>query len=120
LAGTAARFSSGRPEQGNPNQRNTPLVTELCEGQITVTDAAHPLFGKVLRLTGIAYLSGHIRHCQVEFLPGQFAYVPFGSSNLSAEPRPQSSVLTATAIAELVSTFQAVATVRRTNHAKRK
>src|SRR5262245_32124190 len=32
----------------NPNQRNTPLVTEECEGQVTVTDPTHPLFGRTL------------------------------------------------------------------------
>jgi hypothetical protein len=92
----------------------------VCEGQITVTDPGHPLFGRSLKLAGIAYLPGHIRHCQVELFPDQFAYIPVRSTNLSTEPRSAATVLTATAIAELVATFQAVAIARRTNHAKRK
>ena len=91
----------------------------MCEGQITVTDPGHPLYGRVLKLAGLAYLPGHIRHCQVELGPDQFAYIPVRSTNLSSEPRREPTVLTATAVAELVATFQAVATARRTTHANR-
>jgi hypothetical protein len=104
------------PEREKHSQRNTPLVTELCEGQITVTDPAHPLHGRVLKLVGLACLPGHIRHCQVELCPDQIAYIPVRSTNLSAEPRPEPTIVTATGIAKLVATFQAVAKVRRANH----
>src|SRR5262245_23614796 len=56
--------------QGRRNlvQRNTPLITEECEGQVTVTDPCHPLYGRTLKLSGLARLPGHVRHCQVEVL----------------------------------------------------
>jgi hypothetical protein len=105
-------------ELGNPAQRNTPLVTEECEGQITVTDPGHPLFGKTFNLSGLARLPGHVRHCQVEVLPGLIAYIPVASTDLSAEPRPEPTVLTASVDGELVAAFQAVRG-RRHNHATR-
>jgi hypothetical protein len=109
-----------RPVWAKPSQSNTPLVTEVCEGEITVTDPGHPLYGRVLKLVGLACLPGHIRHCQVELLTDQIAYIPLRSTNLSTEPRSEPTVVTATAIAELVAIFQAEAKVRRSNHANRK
>jgi hypothetical protein len=106
--------------RGKRSQRNTPLVTEVCEGEITVTDPGHPLYGRVLKLIGLAYLPGHVRHCQVELFKDRIAFIPFRSTNLSLEPRSESTVVTATAIAELVAIFQAVPKVRRTNHARGK
>jgi hypothetical protein len=103
-----------------PSRRNTPLVTEVCEGEVTINDPGHPLFGRVLKLSGFAYLPGHVRHCQVEIFPDQYAYIPVRSTNLSQEPRSQPTLLTATAIAELAAIFQAVKPVRRSSHAKRK
>ena len=111
-----------RAAWAKPSQRNTPLVTEVCEGQVTVTDPCHPLFGRTFLLAGIAYLPGHVRHCQVEICPGQFAFIPVRSTNLSPEPHPEPAALTATAIAELVATFQAEVAgtqTRRNNHAQR-
>ena len=99
-------------------QRNTPLVTQECEGQVTVTDPCHPLYGRTLTLSGIAVLPGRVRHCQVEILPGQIAYVPVACTNLSTEPRPQTTVLTAATVEELVAAFQAVCG-RRHNYATR-
>ena len=51
----------GVRELEKPAQRNTPLVTEECEGQVTVTDPAHPLFGRTFQLAGIARLPGAVR-----------------------------------------------------------
>lgn len=113
---------SVKAASAKPSQRNTPLVTEVCEGQVTVTDPCHPLFGRTFPLAGIAYLPGHVRHCQVEICPGQFAFIPVRSTNLSPEPHPEPTALTATAIAELVATFQAEVAgtqTRRNNHAQR-
>jgi hypothetical protein len=101
----------------NLAQRNTPLVTEECEGQVTVTDPGHPLFGRIFKLSGIARLPGHVRHCQVEVLPGLVAYIPVASTDLSTEPRPEPTVLTVAAVEALVAAFQAVSTGRRGNHA---
>jgi hypothetical protein len=103
--------------QGNLAQRNTPLVTEECEGQVTVTDPCHPLYGRTLKLSGLARLPGHVRHCQVEVLPGRIAYIPVACTDLSTEPRPEPTVLTLAAIEELVAAFQATCSGRRSNHA---
>jgi hypothetical protein len=105
----------GPPGVGNLAQRNTPLVTEECEGHVTVNDPSHPLYGRTLKLSGLACLPGHIRHCQVEVLPGQIAYIPVASTDLSTEPRPEPTVLTLAALEELVASFQAVRR-RRRNH----
>ena len=104
---------------GNLDQRNTPLVTEECEGQVTVTDPCHPLYGRTLKLSGLARLPGHVRHCQVEVLPGQIATSRSRCTDLSTEPRPEPTVLTLAAIEELVAAFQAVRVGRRCNHATR-
>jgi len=102
--------------ESNPAQRNTPLVTEECEGHVTVTDPRHPLFGKILKLAGVAYLPGHIRHCQVEILPGQFGHVPVSCTNLSTSPRPEPTLLTLAVIEELLAVFDAVGIARRRRH----
>ena len=49
---------SAKVASENPAQRNTPLVQQECEGRITVTDPCHPLFGKTLKLAGLACLPG--------------------------------------------------------------
>src|SRR5262249_55523843 len=72
----AIAVSWGVTGRENLGQRNTPLVTEECEGQVTVTDPGHPLCGRVLKLVGLASLPGHIRYCQVEILPDHYGYVP--------------------------------------------
>ena len=72
-----------------PDQRETPVDPQLCEGEITVTDPRHPLYGKSLKLTGFAFLRGHIRHCQVEIHSGRVDHVTLASTNLSTEPRPE-------------------------------
>jgi hypothetical protein len=89
----------------------------VCEGQVTVTDPGHPLFGRVFKLAGLAQLPGHVRPCQVETAPGQFGYLPVRSTDLSTQPRPQPTILTSSAVAELVAVFQAMPTARRTKHA---
>jgi hypothetical protein len=94
-------------------------VTEECEGEVTVTDPTHPLFGRTLKLSGLARLPGHIRHCQVEILPGQFGYIPVHCTDLSTEPRPEPTILTVAAIEELVAAFHADRTGRRNRHAPR-
>jgi hypothetical protein len=68
---------------------------------------------------GIAFLRGHIRHCQVEIRSGRIDYVPLTSTNLSTEPRPEPTVLTVAAVEELVRAFQALRIGRRCNHAAR-
>jgi hypothetical protein len=103
-------------ELGNLAQRNTPLVTEECEGQVTVTDPGHPLFGKTFKLSGLARLPGHVRHCQVEVLPDLIAYIPVACTDLSAEPRPEPTVLTVVAVEALLAAFQAVRSGRRGDH----
>ncbi len=103
--------------RANLNQHNTPLVTQVCEGEITVTDPTHPLFGRKLKLAGMARLPGHVRHCHVELLAGHFAFVPVASTNLSEAPRPHPTVLTLNSIKELVATFQTLAIVRRRKNA---
>ena len=95
--------------------RDTQLDPQVSEGEITVTDPRHPLYGKSLKLTGFTFLRGHIRHCQVEIHSGRVDYVPLASTNLSTEPRPEPTVLTAAAIEELVRAFQAFANGRRCN-----
>src|SRR5512135_1767197 len=94
--------------RGKLVQRNTPLVTEECEGQVTVTDPCHPLYGRTLKLSGLARLPGHVRHCQVEVFPGRIAYIPVACTDLSTEPRPEPTVLTVPAVEALVAAFQAV------------
>ena len=110
-------WSSAVLVRGKLSHRNTPLVTEECTGLVTITDATHPLFGRVLNLAGFAYLPGLARHAHVEIFPGHFGYVPVACTNLSAEPRPPSTVLTVSAIAELVAAFQARRIARRAKYA---
>src|SRR5512135_2217460 len=110
------RAGSGASRPRNLVQRNTPLVTEECEGQVTVTDPCHPLYGRTLKLSGLARLPGHVRYCQVEVLPGRFAYIPVACTDLSADPRPEPTVLTVAAVEALVAAFQALRG-RRSHHA---
>ena len=109
----------GPPGVGKASQGDTPLGEEVCEGQITVIDPRHPLFRRMLKLVSFAYLPGHIRHCQVELGPGQFTFVPVVSTDLATTPLPPPTLLTATAIVELVTAFQAMDIARRARHAKR-
>ena len=108
---------SAIPARENLAQRNTPLVIQECEGKVTVTDPGHPLFGKTFMLSGLARLPGHVRHCQVEVLPGLIAYIPVACTDLSAEPRPEPTVLTVAALEALLAAFEAVRSGRRSNHA---
>jgi hypothetical protein len=62
------------------DQRDTPLDPQVSEGEITVTDPHHPLYGRTLKLNGFAFLLGHIRHCQVEIPAGRVDYVPLAST----------------------------------------
>jgi hypothetical protein len=120
-SGTVARCSLDRQELGNLNQRSTPLVTQECEGQVAVTDPAHPLFGREFQLLGIARLPGHVRHCQVEILPGQCGFIPVASTSLSTELRPEPTILTLISLENLVATFQGLLKSRRgADAAKRK
>lgn len=109
---------SGIREPGNLNQHNTPLVTEVCAGEVTVTDPAHPLFGRVLKLSGLATLPGHVRHCHVETRAGCYGYVPVASTNRATNVarRPPESVLTAEAIADLLTLFEAESISREPEH----
>ena len=107
----------GRPAWENLNQHNAPLVTQECEGRVAVTDPTHPLFGQEFRLLGLARLPGHVRHCQVEILPGQYGFIPVASTSLRTEPRPAPTILTLISIADLVATFQALNKPRRVGHA---
>ena len=68
---------------GKPAQRNTPLVTEECEGQVTVTDPAHPLFGRTFQLAGMARLPGAVRYCQVHLFPNRLGYISVASTDLA-------------------------------------
>jgi hypothetical protein len=61
---------------------------------IAVTDPCHPLYGRTLKLSGLTRLPGHVRHCQVEVLPGRIGFVPVCCTNLSTEPRPEPTILT--------------------------
>ena len=78
-----------------------------------VTDPCHPLFGGVFKLTGLARLPGHVRHCQVEIFPGRFGYVPVASTNLGRNPPELRAVLSQAAIEQFVAIFQAVSLERR-------
>src|SRR5262249_32317571 len=49
--------------------------------------------------------------------PDRFAYIPVASTDLSVISRPAGTVLTAAAIAELISDFQAMGLARRAKHA---
>ena len=111
-------FFTARAASVNHIQHNTPLGMEECEGQITVNDPRHPLFGRKLKLAGLAFLPGNIRHAQVEIASGQYGYVPVTSTNLSTAPRPEPTVLTLPALQELVVSFWALPKPRRKKHAK--
>ena len=107
--------------RGNLNHHNTPLVTEVCAGEVTVTDPTHPLFGKTLRLSGLATLPGHVRHCHVEVRPGYYVYVPVASTDHASFPDFDSpkSVLTKQAILDLVATFESASTLKRSKRERR-
>ena len=77
----------------------------MCEGEVTVNDPGHPLFGRALKLAGFACLPGHVRHCQVEIFPDQYAYIPVPAPICRKSHAPNPPLLTATAIAELASAF---------------
>jgi hypothetical protein len=62
------------------DQRDNPLDPQVSEGEITVTDSGHPLYGRTLKLNGFAFLLGQIRHCQVEIQSGRVDYVPLAST----------------------------------------
>ena len=106
------------PGREKLNHHNTPLVSEECEGRVTVNDPTHPLFGRVLTLAGFAYLPGHVQHAQVEIAPGHFSYIPIACTDLSREPRSTPTVVTANAVAELIAAFQAMRIARRAKHAE--
>jgi hypothetical protein len=57
-----------------------------------------------------------VRHCQVEILPGQYGYVPVASTSLDTDPRPEPTLLTRSALEELVAAFQAACGTRRAMH----
>jgi hypothetical protein len=82
----------------NPAQRNAPLGAMLCEGEVTVTDPSHPLFAKTFKLVNVAVVPGHVRQCHVELFPGVYGRIPVSSTNLSAVPRPEPTILTLPAL----------------------
>jgi hypothetical protein len=88
--------------------RHTPLVTEGCEGQVTVTVPPDPLYGRTSKLPGLARLPGRVRHGQVEVLPGRIGFGPVCCTDRSEEPRTEPTILTPSAIEELVAAFQAI------------
>ena len=90
-----------------------------CEGEIQVTDPTHPLFGRTLKMVGLANLPGHVRHCQVEIRSDQIIFIPVACTHLSSEPRPLPTLLNPAAVAELVAIFQA-ARVAAKRDARRK
>ena len=104
------------PARANLDPRNTPLTTEVCEGQITVTDPTHPLFGRTLALVGLATLSSRVRHCQVALESGQVVYVPVASTDRCVIPRPEPTLLTAEAVARLLAVFDAIPVAQRGSH----
>ena len=63
------------------------------------------------------WVGGHVRHCQVEILPGQYGYIPVASTDLQAIPRPEPTVLTLAAIEELVVCAQGLGITRKARHA---
>jgi hypothetical protein len=87
---------------------HTPLVTEECEGQVTVTCPPDPLYGRTSKLAGLARLLGRVRHGQVEVLPGRIGFGPVCCTDRSEEPRPEPTILTPSAIEELVAALQAI------------
>ena len=72
--------------QGNPGQRNTPLVTEVCEGEITVTDPAHPLFGRRFPVLSISRPPHRLGHVLVASRDYMRLRIPVQATNLAAAP----------------------------------
>ncbi|WP_166832060.1 hypothetical protein [Thalassoroseus pseudoceratinae] len=100
-----------------PNHHNTPLVTEACSGEVTVTDPAHPLFGRTFVLFGLARLPGCRQTCQVEVFPDEITYIDVASTNLSTAPRTTPTRLTLDAVGELVNTFEDIFSRREADDA---
>ena len=100
-----------------PAQRDAPLGATISEGEVSITDPCHPLFGRSFKLVGIACVPGHIRQCQVELFPGVYGRIPVAATNLSTVRRPKPTVLTLPGLEELVACFLALPVVRRTCHA---
>jgi hypothetical protein len=113
----SSRLRTRREAPQNPAQRNAPLGAMLCEGEVTVTDPCHPLFQRTFKLVNVAVVPGHVRQCQVELFPGIYGRIPVSSTNLSAVPRPEPTVLTLPALEELVACFLAQPVARRARHA---
>ena len=91
-----------------PAQRDAPLGATISEGEVSITDPCHPLFGRSFKLVGIACVPGHIRQCQVELFPGVYGRIPVAATNLSTVRRPKPTVLTLPGLEELVACFQAL------------
>ena len=104
-------------ERPNPAQRNAPLGVRVCEGEVTVTDPRHPLFGREFKLAGLACVPGHVRHCRVQIMPGIYGLIPVASTDLCATPRPEPTVLTLPALEEMVACVLALPVARRKCHA---
>jgi hypothetical protein len=79
-------------------------------------DAAHPLFGKTFKLSGLATLPGNVRHCHVEIRSGHYGYIAIASTNLATGVVPARTLLTPEAISDLVTLFQTVSRKKRSKH----
>ncbi len=109
------------PVRGNLDHFNTPLVTDICAGYITVADPAHPLYGKRLQLFGLANLPSHIRSCQVEITPDLIGHVAIASTNLGFTPIENPTILTALSARELLKMLETLSPkTRRSSHERKK
>lgn len=96
-------FGSVLQGLANLDHLNTPLVTDICAGAITVVDPAHPLYGKTFKLFGLATLPRHVRSCQVEIAPGLISHIAIASTSLGFKPIENPTILTANAVRELAT-----------------
>ena len=116
LAARKTLLSLAPAAWGNPNHRNTPLVTEVCAGEIEVVDPTHPLFGKRFQLSGLATLPGNVRYCHVDLGTGQYGYVAIASTSRATGLQPAGTILTPEAITDLLTLYRTVSRKKRSKH----
>jgi hypothetical protein len=102
------QFHRHHPGLGNQTQQDTPLLDKIC-GEITVTDPAHPLYGRTLPQLPVR-IKRSTPHVMVLLPSGRRHMVPRAATNLEcpgeaaapASPLPSISVRTILPLARLV------------------
>ena len=99
------------------DRHNTHVGEEACGTVIEVTDPTHPLFGRQCKLLSVTRSPDSVRHCCLEVAPDRLRYVPLASTSLNCSPRPEPTILTLDAVAELLQACKTLRIPRRRKNA---